>query len=76
MQFTMTTTSGLERRIEVAIPHTRVAGEVERRLRCPRTSATWRERRQRGIMFDLFRPVGGRNPRGCVTFRSDNASFG
>jgi trigger factor len=33
MQFTLTTTSGLERRIEVAIPHTRVAGEVERRLR-------------------------------------------
>ena len=33
MQFTMTTTNGLERRIEVAIPHTRVAGEVERRLR-------------------------------------------
>ncbi len=33
MQFTLTTTSGLERRIEVQIPHTRVAGEVERRLR-------------------------------------------
>jgi trigger factor len=33
MQFTLTTTGGLERRIEVAIPHTRVAGEVERRLR-------------------------------------------
>ncbi|MGC4028262.1 MAG: trigger factor [Steroidobacteraceae bacterium] len=33
MQFTLTTTSGLERRIEMQIPHTRVAGEVERRLR-------------------------------------------
>jgi trigger factor len=33
MQFSVTTTTGLERRIEVAIPHTRVAGEVERRLR-------------------------------------------
>jgi trigger factor len=33
MQFTVTTTTGLERRLEVAIPHTRVAGEVERRLR-------------------------------------------
>jgi trigger factor len=33
MQFTVTTTSGLERRIEVQIPHTRVAGEVDRRLR-------------------------------------------
>jgi trigger factor len=33
MQFTVNTTSGLERRIEVLIPHARVAGEVERRLR-------------------------------------------
>ncbi len=33
MQFTVNTTSGLERRIEVNIPHARVAGEVERRLR-------------------------------------------
>ena len=33
MQFTLKTTQGLERRIEVAIPHTRVAGEVDRRLR-------------------------------------------
>ena len=33
MQFTVNTTSGLERRIEVQIPHARVAGEVERRLR-------------------------------------------
>lgn len=33
MQFTVTTTTGLERRLEVAIPHTRVSGEVERRLR-------------------------------------------
>ncbi len=33
MQFTVTTTTGLERRIEVEIPRTRVAGEVERRLR-------------------------------------------
>ncbi len=33
MQFTVTTTTGLERRLEVAIPHARVAGEVESRLR-------------------------------------------
>ncbi len=33
MQFTVNTTSGLERRIEVLIPQARVAGEVERRLR-------------------------------------------
>jgi trigger factor len=33
MQFTVHTTQGLERRIEVHVPHTRVAGEVERRLR-------------------------------------------
>ncbi|MET0280927.1 MAG: trigger factor [Steroidobacteraceae bacterium] len=33
MQFTVTNTSGLERRIEVQIPHTRVSGEVDRRLR-------------------------------------------
>ena len=33
MQFTVTTTAGLERRIEVQIPKTRVAGEVDRRLR-------------------------------------------
>jgi trigger factor len=33
MQFTVTTTAGLERRIEVQIPRTRVAGEVDRRLR-------------------------------------------
>jgi trigger factor len=33
MQFTVTNTSGLERRVEVQIPHTRVAGEVDRKLR-------------------------------------------
>lgn len=33
MQFTVKNTSGLGRRIEVEIPHTRVAGEVDRRLR-------------------------------------------
>lgn len=33
MQFTVKTTEGLERRIEVEIPRTRVAGEVDRRLR-------------------------------------------
>lgn len=33
MQFTVNTTTGLERRIEVQIPLTRVAGEVDRRLR-------------------------------------------
>jgi len=33
MQFTVTTTAGLERRIEVQIPSTRVSGEVDRRLR-------------------------------------------
>jgi trigger factor len=33
MQFTVTNTSDLGRRIEVEIPHTRVAGEVDRRLR-------------------------------------------
>lgn len=33
MQFKVHTTTGLERRIEVQIPHARVAGEVERRLR-------------------------------------------
>ena len=33
MQFTVKSTGGLERRIEVQIPHTRVAGEVDRRLR-------------------------------------------
>ena len=33
MQFTVQTTQGLERRIEVEVPRTRVAGEVERRLR-------------------------------------------
>lgn len=33
MQFTVTTTAGLGRRIEIEIPHTRVAGEVDRRLR-------------------------------------------
>src|SRR6187399_2128507 len=33
MQFTVQTTSGLERRIEVQVPRTRVTGEVDRRLR-------------------------------------------
>lgn len=33
MQFTVNTTTGLERRIEVQIPQARVAGEVDRRLR-------------------------------------------
>jgi trigger factor len=33
MQFTVKTTAGLERRIEVEIPQSRVAGEVDRRLK-------------------------------------------
>ncbi len=33
MQHTLSTGNGLERRIEVAIPHTKVSGQVERRLR-------------------------------------------
>lgn len=33
MQHTLSAGAGLERRIEVAIPHTRVAGQVDRRLR-------------------------------------------
>src|SRR6187431_545981 len=33
MQFTLSTGNGLERRIEVAIPHTKVSGQVERKLR-------------------------------------------
>src|SRR5262245_60270441 len=33
MQFTVKTTEGLERRIEVQIPRTRVTGEIDRRLR-------------------------------------------
>jgi trigger factor len=33
MQFTVQTTQGLERRIEVQVPRTRVTGEVDRRLR-------------------------------------------
>ena len=33
MQFTVQTTQGLERRIEVEVPRTRVTGEVDRRLR-------------------------------------------
>ncbi len=33
MQFTLKNTSALERRLEVEVPHARVAGEVERRLR-------------------------------------------
>jgi trigger factor len=33
MQFTLSSGEGLQRRIEVAIPHTRVAGQVDRKLR-------------------------------------------
>ncbi len=55
MQFTVTTTTGLERRLEVAIPHSRVAGEVERRLRELSRTASLKGFRPGKVPFAVIR---------------------
>ena len=59
MQFTVTTTTGLERRLEVAIPHTRVAGEVERRLREVSRTANLKGFRPGKVPFSVVRQQFG-----------------
>ena len=59
MQFSVTTTTGLERRIEVAIPHTRVSGEVERRLRELSRTASLKGFRPGKVPFNVIRSQFG-----------------
>jgi len=59
MQFSVTTTTGLERRIEVAIPHTRVSGEVERRLRELSRTASLKGFRPGKVPFNVIKSQFG-----------------
>jgi trigger factor len=59
MQFTVTTTAGLERRIEVEIPRTRVAGEVDRKLRDLSRTATVRGFRKGKVPLPVIKQQYG-----------------
>ena len=59
MQFTVQTTQGLERRIEIEVPHTRVAGEVERRLRDLSRTANIRGFRKGKVPITVIRQQFG-----------------
>jgi trigger factor len=64
MQFTVTNTSGLGRRIEVEIPHTRVAGEVDRRLRDLSRTANIRGFRKGKVPLQVIKQQYGEQVRG------------
>ncbi len=64
MQFTLTNTSGLGRRIEVEIPHTRVAGEVDRRLRDLSRTANIRGFRKGKVPLQVIKQQYGEQVRG------------
>ena len=59
MQFTVQTTQGLERRIEVQVPRTRVAGEVDRRLRELSRTANLRGFRKGKIPLNVIKQQFG-----------------
>ena len=59
MQFTLKTTTGLERRLEVAIPQARVADEVERRLRELSRTASLKGFRPGKVPFAVIRQQFG-----------------
>jgi trigger factor len=64
MQFTVQTTQGLERRIEVQVPHTRVAGEVERRLRDLSRTANIRGFRKGKVPLNVIKQQFGAQAHG------------
>lgn len=64
MQFTVTNTSGLGRRIEVEIPNTRVAGEVDRRLRDLSRTANIRGFRKGKVPLQVIKQQYGDQVRG------------
>jgi trigger factor len=64
MQFTVTNTSGLGRRIEVEIPNTRVAGEVDRRLRDLSRTANIRGFRKGKVPLQVIKQQYGEQVRG------------
>jgi trigger factor len=64
MQFTLTNTSGLGRRIEVEIPNTRVAGEVDRRLRDLSRTANIRGFRKGKVPLQVIKQQYGEQVRG------------
>src|SRR6478736_2140656 len=64
MQFTVTTTEGLGRRIEVQIPNTRVAGEVDRRLRELSRTANVRGFRKGKVPLPVIKQQFGSQVRG------------
>jgi trigger factor len=66
MQFTLTTTTGLERRLEVAIPHARVAGEVESRLREYARTASLKGFRPGKVPFNVIQKQFGGQARSDV----------
>ncbi|MEN9704714.1 MAG: hypothetical protein RLZZ393_593 [Pseudomonadota bacterium] len=66
MQFTVTTTTGLERRLEVAIPHARVAGEVESRLREYARTASLKGFRPGKVPFNVIQKQFGGQARSDV----------
>jgi trigger factor len=64
MQFTVTTTEGLGRRIEVQIPNTRVTGEVDRRLRELSRTANVRGFRKGKVPLPVIKQQFGSQVRG------------
>jgi trigger factor len=64
MQFTVTTTEGLGRRIEVQIPNTRVTGEVDRRLRELSRTANVRGFRKGKVPLPVIKQQYGNQVRG------------
>lgn len=64
MQFTVTNTSDLGRRIEVEIPNTRVAGEVDRRLRDLSRTANIRGFRKGKVPLQVIKQQYGQQVRG------------
>ena len=64
MQFTVTTTEGLGRRIEVQIPNTRVTGEVDRRLRELSRTANVRGFRKGKVPLPVIKQQYGSQVRG------------
>lgn len=76
MQFTVTNTTGLERRIEVQIPHARVAGEVERRLRELSRTASIRGFRKGKVPLPVIKQQFGSQAHGDAVDALIRESYG
>ncbi|MFM1886028.1 MAG: hypothetical protein RL026_1185 [Pseudomonadota bacterium] len=76
MQVTVTNTSGLERRIEITLPSTRVAGEVERRLRDYSRTARIKGFRPGKVPFNVIKQQFGGQARGEVVNDLIRSSYG